>query len=308
MTFDFETEMRACPVCNSNAYRLQSRQDVFALVRCRDCGMLYTHNPPTTASKLAYYNEMARRRASSDAAVSRAFFTLANQIKSVPLYSNALCAIRNRYPQGTVHLVDVGCGGGLFLLGAQVAEDAFNIDRVPRFNISGVAFDPMEKRDTEKFAGCPVLMIEQAGEKLSHWADVVTMFNVLEHVNDPAKCLATAKRMLQDAGILVVDVPNNQVVSWRGRFLRRWPRLDLCEHINHFTPATLDRLMKSMGFELSDRLGGLVQAAAGFGLRTTLKQRLRWAVASVLFRATVKKFQVFPHMTVLYVKKPDKRA
>ncbi len=308
MTFRFETEPRPCPVRNSIARRLESSQETFWLVRCRDCGMLYTHNPPTLASKLAYYATRATRRADTGGAVSAAFYTLANQIKSVRLYSIALRAIRDRYPQDAVNIVDVGCGGGLFLLGAQVVEDAFNIERAPRFNVRGVAFDPMEKRDTEKHAGCPVFMIDQDAEKLADWADVVTMFNVLEHVNDPEKCLRIGRRMLRDDGLLVVDVPNNQLVAWRGKLLNRWPRLDLGEHINHFTPKTLDRLMERSGFRPVSRLLGLVQGAAGFGTSPTPKQRLRWLLAAVLFLATRKKLQIFPHMTVLYAKKSDNRG
>ncbi len=308
MTFSFETEERQCPVCNSIAWRRESTEEVFWLARCSACGMVYTHNPPTIGSKLAYYAARARRRKDTGGGASAAFYTLANQIKSVPLYSVSLRAIRDRYPRGTVNIADVGCGGGLFLLGAQAVEDPFNIERAPRFNVRGVAFDPMEKRDTEKHAGCPVFMIDHDAEQLTDWANVATMFNVLEHVNDPAKCLRIVRQILRDDGLLVVDVPNNQVVAWRGKLLKRWPRLDLGEHINHFTPQSLDRLMERSGFRPVSRLPGLVQGAAGFGTRPTAKQRLRWLLAAVLFFSTWKKLQIFPHMTVLYVKKPHSRG
>ena len=305
--FSFQTEERVCPVCGSNAYLAEARQEAFCLGRCRDCSMLYTRNPPTLTSKLEYYGAMARHRMDSTSAVTEAFSTLANQIKSVPLYSLALSAIRNHFPQGSVNLVDVGCAGGLFLLGTQVVEDAFNIDRAPRFNVRGVAADPLEKKDTEMYAGCPVVMLDQAAEVLTDWADVVTMFNVLEHVGNPSGVLGVARQMLRDSGLLLVDVPNNQVVDWHAKVLGHWSHLDLGEHINYFTPQSLDHLMDRSSFRRVRRLRGLIQGASGFGTRPTAREWLRWLFASVAFSATCSKLHVFPHVTGLYTKNSHRR-
>jgi 2-polyprenyl-3-methyl-5-hydroxy-6-metoxy-1,4-benzoquinol methylase len=265
--------------------------------------MAYTRNPPTGESKKVYYEMMARRRMDTGRIIGVGYYTLANQIKSVPLYSQALCVIRNYFPNGTVRIVDFGCGGGLFLLGAQVAEDAFNTDRPSRFDVRGVAFDPMEKRDTERYSGVKVCMIEEAGEKLLNWADVVTIFNVLEHVNDLKECLRTVTRIIRDGGFVLVDVPNGSVMALRGRLLGRWPHLNLHEHINYFTPRGLDDLMKRHGFDCVNRLPGLIQGASGFGVRPTLKQWLRWVLASILFLLTQQRIQMFSHITSVYVKK-----
>jgi SAM-dependent methyltransferase len=233
------------------------------------------------------------------------YYTLANQIKSAPLYSQALCVIRDYFPNGTVRIVDLGCGGGLFLLGAQVVEDAFNTDKPSRFDVQGVAFDPMEKRDTERYSGVQVCMIEEAGDKLLNWADVVTMFNVLEHVNDLKECLRTVTRIIRDEGFVLVDVPNSSVMALRGRLLGGWPHLNLHEHINYFTPRRLDNLMKRHGLDCVNRLPGLIQGASGFGVRPTLKQWLRWVLASILFLLTRHRIQVFSHITSVYVKKRE---
>jgi 2-polyprenyl-3-methyl-5-hydroxy-6-metoxy-1,4-benzoquinol methylase len=176
---------------------MESREGDFELFYCQ-CGMLYTRNPLTAASKQSYYDDMARRCQDSRRKLGTAHYTLANQIKSVPLYSQSIREIIAPFSQGDVNVVDLGCAGGLFLLGLQVVEDEFNIDVASRFKVRGVAFDPREKTDTERYAGCPAFMIEEAGEKLRDWADVVTMFNLLEHVNNPAECLATVRSILRD--------------------------------------------------------------------------------------------------------------
>ena len=246
---------------------------------------------------------MGVRCKDSRSSLHTAFYTLANQIKSIRLYSNAIHAIRQHYPDGDTNIVDVGCAGGLFLLAVQVAEDAFNLDKPSRFNAIGVAFDPKEKKDTEKYSGCQTFMLEDVEKNISNWADVVTMFNVLEHVDHTSHCLRMVRTILKDTGILVIDVPNNQVMKWRVNLLRKWPSLDLGEHINHFTPKTIDLLMELNGFERLGRLPGLIQGASGLGIKPTSKQLIRWIVSNIVFYITMHRVQIFPHMTIIYSKK-----
>jgi len=61
--------------------------------------------------------------------------------------------------------------------------------------------------------------------------------NVLKHVKDPFELLAQLRQILRPKGLALIYVADNSVVSLRGRLLRRWPALDLGEHINHFVPA-----------------------------------------------------------------------
>ncbi len=78
--------------------------------------------------------------------------------------------------------------------------------------------------------------------------DVIVVNHVLEHVTDPAKLLGEANRILKDNGVIIVGVPN--IGSIMSRLLReRWPSLRPEEHIWHFTPRTLRRLMNKTGFQ-----------------------------------------------------------
>jgi 2-polyprenyl-3-methyl-5-hydroxy-6-metoxy-1,4-benzoquinol methylase len=236
-------EERSCPACGSaSRTRPLSREGEYELVRCRECRMLYTHRVQSVEGKILHYDKLARERVDTTSSLSPAHYGLANQVKSVPLYGRVLQFIVGAIPEGHINFVDVGCAGGSFLLAAQ-AVDGYNCGVPPRFNVRGISIDPRERSETERSVGCPVLFPDEAAAEWTGWADVVTLMNVLEHVSDPFALLGQLRRILKPGGLLLIDVPNNSVVSLRGSFRHRWPELDLGEHINHFVPATLDGLL-----------------------------------------------------------------
>ena len=292
---------RLCPVCGSaDREGPLSREGEFALVRCRVCRMLYTHAVRSVEAKTAFYQRLAEQREDTTTALNPAHYGLANQIKSCRLYDRVLTSIRDAFPSGDVHLVDVGCAGGLLLLAAQVVEDGYNCGTAPRFKVRGISIDPREQRETERNVGCPVETPERAAEMWAGWADVVTAMNTLEHVNDPRHMLAGLRAVLRPGGQCIIDVPNNYVLERRAAVQGRWPLLDIGEHINHFVPATLDRLMVESGFVAVERLPGLLRGVESLGVRPSMPQIVRWAGARVVMAMTRGGVQAFPHMTMVY--------
>lgn len=293
-------EERSCPACGSSSRtETLSREGDYELVRCRECRMLYTHRVQSLAGKILHYDQLARERIDTTSGLSPAHYGLANQIKSVPLYERVLQFIVNTIPTGNINFVDVGCAGGLFLLAAQ-SIDGYNCGVPPRFNVRGISIDPRERGETERSVGCPVLFPEEAAAEWAGWADVVTLMNVLEHVSDPYALLVQLKRILKPEGLLLIDVPNNSVVSMRGSLRQRWPELDLGEHINHFVPATLDRLLIRAGFVPAKRFFGMYKGVESIALRPGVRTAARWLVASAAMVATLRQVQLFAHMTMAY--------
>jgi 2-polyprenyl-3-methyl-5-hydroxy-6-metoxy-1,4-benzoquinol methylase len=291
---------RSCPACGS-ASRTEalSREGNYELVRCRGRRMLYTHSVQTIAGKIQHYDNLALERTDTTSILSPAHYGLANQIKSVGLYERVLQIIVEMAPEGHINFVDVGCAGGLFLLAAQ-AIDGYHCGVAPRFNVRGISIDPRERSETERNVGCPVAFPDKAAAEWAGWADVVTLMNVLEHVNAPFELLCQLKQILKPGGLLLIDVPNNAVVSLRGNLRHRWPELDLGEHINHFVPSTLDRLLVRAGFSPAKRFFGMYKGVESLAIRPGVRTTARWTLASALMLATMKSLQLFPHMTMAY--------
>jgi len=261
--------------------------------------MLFTRSVQTIEAKVLHYDQLARERVDTTSALSPAHYGLANQIKSVGLYERMLQFVATTIPEGNVNFIDVGCAGGLFLLAAQ-SIDGYHCGVPPRFNVRGISIDPRERSETERNVGCPVLFPDEAAAAWTGWADVVTLMNVLEHVSAPYDLLCQLKRILKPGAWLLIDVPNNSVVSIRGRLLGRWPELDLGEHINHFVPGTLDRLLVRAGFRPAKRFTGMYKGVESLAISPGPRAAARWAAASLTMAATAKRLQLFPHMTMAY--------
>lgn len=77
--------------------------------------------------------------------------------------------------------------------------------------------------------------------------DVVVLWHVLEHLEDPAAALRRVRPWLDDAGRLVVAVPN--LASLQARIGGdRWFHQDLPRHRTQFTVGGLTRLLRRTGF------------------------------------------------------------
>lgn len=79
--------------------------------------------------------------------------------------------------------------------------------------------------------------------------DIVTLWHVLEHLNQPARYLDTIRHILAPGAKLVIEVPNFD--SWtRSLTGRYWLGLDLDYHMYFFTPPSLGKLLAVHGFKV----------------------------------------------------------
>jgi SAM-dependent methyltransferase len=88
--------------------------------------------------------------------------------------------------------------------------------------------------------------------------DLITMWDVVEHIPDPVALLRKARQLVKPSGALVVETQN--IDSRFARLLgRRWQHYKHAEHLYHFNPDTIDALLARAGFRidhLTARFGG----------------------------------------------------
>ena len=142
-------------------------------------------------------------------------------------------------PRGT-RLLDIGCNIGTFL---QVAKER-------GYSVLGVEPDPGAVEAGLR-AGldirCGYLHEVNLGDAQY---DIVTLFEVLEHLEDPAGLLKECRRILKPGGFLCMTTGNSR--SWTARFMKgKWDYFDLkLGHISFFNPSSVSLMAERTGFEV----------------------------------------------------------
>jgi SAM-dependent methyltransferase len=128
-------------------------------------------------------------------------------------------------------VLDVGCASGAFLSCA-AADQQFEVVGVePSRILCSMAQKKLRGRGT--ILCCDLQNADLAAASM----DLVTLWDVLEHVPDPLAFLARCTALAKPGGYIVANVPD--LDSWQARVLgERWPLL-LAEHLNYFSRKSL---------------------------------------------------------------------
>lgn len=143
-----------------------------------------------------------------------------------------------------VRLLDVGCGFGYFL---KYCEEQANGWELYGIDISEYAID-----FAKKILESVKLMVADANEKIpfnDNYFDIVTMFDVIEHVRSPYDVLKECYRILKPNGLICITTPNLNALEkfWKGR---SWHGYIDPTHIYLFTPDGLEFLVRRVGFKI----------------------------------------------------------
>lgn len=79
--------------------------------------------------------------------------------------------------------------------------------------------------------------------------DVLTLWDVIEHVPDASTALDHCKTLLRTNGLLVINTPDAES-GWAHLMGTRWHALVPPEHVCLFTERALERVLRARGFEI----------------------------------------------------------
>ncbi len=148
-------------------------------------------------------------------------------------------------------LLDVGCGKGAFLERAQQAQ----------FLCEGVEIcEPLADAAAGNL-GCPIHRSLLSNLDLDENSfDVITMYDLIEHLPEPASDIEKVHKWLRPGGILFILTPNDNALlrhiarfMYRGSFRtidRPMRVLYYSHHLSYFSSASLTRLVEGHGFEI----------------------------------------------------------
>lgn len=206
--------------------------DSFPIVKCSQCGLLYV-NPRISSEANNKYYEFSLPK-DHDFLDKHFFETYSIHKKRLDRYIRVI----KKYKDGG-HLLDIGCGNGYFLTRAKDSG----------YSVEGQEISPLFINYCRQELNLVVHSGELEKLKLEVASfDVITMFDVIEHVYHPDKLLNECKRLLKPGGILVITTHD------AGNFLakrygHKWHMIYPIGHIYYFTSQTLRSLIKSADFK-----------------------------------------------------------
>jgi SAM-dependent methyltransferase len=243
------TEMVAaerCPVCGGERFKTAFEQAPYRVLRCLDCGTGVVS--PRAADLKAIYAAGSYWRSESPKTLGYGDYRAAEELYVRTFLRRLSFALRAGPKSGRA--LDVGCAAGFCM--QALRELGFDVhgvevsETIARHAIERLGFDTVH-----------IGTLEQAPFD-ERTFDLITMWDVIEHVADPRALLERAGELLKPDGLLVLETQN--IDSPFARALGpRWHHYKHAEHIYHFTPASLRRLLGSAGFAvrvMTPRYGG----------------------------------------------------
>jgi SAM-dependent methyltransferase len=224
----------ACPICGSGHVvdllaapdRFHLRNEIYRLVRCSSCNIVWQTSPPTPAEMWRHYTQ-DYHRAIAAAGEGSATRRWKDQVKLI-----------SRYKHGGA-ILDLGCSSGGFL----------STMKGTAWELYGIEMEESTAERARATTGASVFVGDAVDAPfLPASFDVVTCFDVLEHVYSPRQFLTKVLEWLKPGGIFYAMMPN--IDAWEARlFGTHWYGLELPRHLFHFSPTSLKYLMTDLGFE-----------------------------------------------------------
>lgn len=209
----------------------------FSLVRCNRCGLMYVNPQPTAQELEAYYPE------DYEAHVGTRKQQL-GWLRRID-YEHGIEKRRRammRYT-GLGRMLDVGCATGAFLDGM----------REHGWQVTGIEPGARAAAYAREALGLQVQNTTlEAAQLEPESLDLVTMWNVLEHLADPQQALVRIQKALRPGGLFVFAIPNTDSYDL-AIFEKYWAGYDLPRHLFVFPPATLEKMVQAAGFMILDR-------------------------------------------------------
>jgi 2-polyprenyl-3-methyl-5-hydroxy-6-metoxy-1,4-benzoquinol methylase len=215
----------SCLVCGSDRLKpLKGYYERHQMVKCRNCGFVFMERIPTAELLNRYYSTYAYGDESYLSPLT---------IKSYHVLLDEFEKYRK-----TNKILDAGCGRGWFLIEA----------RKRGWEVYGTEYSSkaIELCEAE---GIKMRQGELSPEMFDFSDfDVITSFEVMEHLNNPNKELQAITNLLRKGGLFYCTTPNFDSAI-RYYLKADYNIIGYPEHLSYYTRSTLNRAAKNHGLK-----------------------------------------------------------
>lgn len=246
-----KTISRLCPSCKENNFNIESSKysnEQWKIKECKSCDFVYIETVPIYEE---FIEEFAWEKTSSEQKKRRQkknplLQTTSKYIKKVRhkiLKRNKLQYLIKKYIHSG-NILDIGCAEATIL-------KSLNHNCIP-YGIE-ISSELVKKAHDNLAHRNGIIIHDNALNGLKRFDD--NLFNAiilsafLEHEINPKELLREVYRVLSPLSICIIKVPNFNSIN---RFIRGedWCGFRLPDHVNYFTPKSLNNMCKEVGFNI----------------------------------------------------------
>lgn len=141
----------------------------------------------------------------------------------------------NKQPAGKI--LDVGCGLGFLLSGVSEKFDKYGVE------VSNLACETAQKY-------CKIYNSTLGDANFpSNYFDIVVLYHVIEHIENPENLIQEINRILKKGGILILGTPNFECFVAK-RFKNNFRLLNDKTHISLFSDKSMTKFLNDFGFKI----------------------------------------------------------
>ncbi|MGA1978273.1 MAG: class I SAM-dependent methyltransferase [Bacteroidales bacterium] len=232
-----------CPLCDSANTGIFLRTsdyflsgESFELWKCSQCGFVFTYDPPDE-SNIGHYYESDDYLSHNDSA--KGFFGIVYRAVRKLMLVRKTGMVRKASGLKTGEFLDIGSGTGHFLSAMKNSG----------WRVRGIEINEKAREYSISEFGLQVLAGDKVKSLQSQSLNVVTLWHVLEHFNDPFSLAEEIRRIIKPGGVCLIALPNSGSFDAE-HYKEFWAAYDVPRHLWHFEPSTIDLYAKKTGFKV----------------------------------------------------------
>lgn len=223
---EYDNLNKRCPSCYSKTIyrrwkncRIKGSKEI---LWCKKCGLGWQYPLPTPEEVRRYYENYPT-------------YNLHGESEKEIGFEKRIQKINSLMP-GKGRMIDVGSGLGYFL----------KIAKAHRWTVYGIEPQESAANFCKNEFGIEVYKgFIETFDAESNSFDVVTIWDVLEHVHNPLNFLHNCIRLLKPGGLMVISIPNAS--GWPARIFKGNWRYVMFTHLNYFTIPYICNILNSNG-------------------------------------------------------------
>ena len=231
-----------CPICDHKEFTHHLScvdhnysNDVFNITSCNKCSFKFTNPRPTSDTIYKYYksDNYISHTSSKKGLFNKVYHLVRNY-----QFGYKYRLIKKNLPRTeNLSLLDFGCGTGDFL----------NYCHLKGMQCHGVEKDDGARNMGKNHFNLPIHEELEEIESKKEKFDVITLWHVLEHIEDFKMLLTRLKKLLNDNGLLILGLPNHNSFDAHV-FKENWVAYDVPIHLSHFSQNNIKSLVQALSF------------------------------------------------------------